>query len=297
MNLYFWQSIISFALIYGLFGIAVYVNLAAGLLSFATIPIGAVSGFFAAWLFDSVPLPTPVMVVIGTVLGVAASAVVFEVVKRLASHYLAMATLALLLVVEVIVLNIPEITGGVRGRTVNFPVDFWSILVVLAIVAVLMQRLRGSALWLAFSALRADVDVAAGIGVDRVRSHRVSFLLSGGIAGAAGVLLAGALQYIDPHTYGIPLLFVVLPAAVLGGTYLWVGPLVGALVLQAIPAAFSDFTTSAVQVVVGILILLIVLFLPGGVVSDSWKGLGKRLGISPRVGGRAEPAAIEKEEE
>jgi branched-chain amino acid transport system permease protein len=283
VNIHFWQSIIDFSLIYGLFGIAVYVNLACGMLSLAAVPVGAVTGFLTAWLFGVTGMPVYVLLVVGLVVGVGVSAAMFELLRRISSHYLAMATLALVLVVEVIVLNLPEFTGGVSGRTVDFEVDTWLILAVAVIIALVMQRLRGSALWLSFSALRADVDVARGMGVNRTRTYRIAFYLSGGIAGVAGVLLAGALQYINPTTYGIPLVFAVLPAAVLGGTFHWVGPLVGAFLLEAIPAFFSDATTSLVQVIVGVLIFLIVLFLPGGVVSDSWVGLARRLGIRRRA--------------
>lgn len=277
MSWSFWQSTFDFALVYGLFALAVYVNLAAGLLSFAAVPVGALTGFLAAQLAEIFALPLAVLILIGAAVGVAASVVIHLLLIRLESHYLAMATLALVLVGQVLILNLPDITGGVRGRTVDFAVETWQSLLVVIIIALILARLRGSALWLSFNAIRADADVAASLGIRRVRAQRISFALAGAIAGIAGVLLAGALQFIGPETYGVHLVFVVLPAAVLGGTYHWLGPLVGALLLQSIPGLFETVTPLFVQVINGVVILLIVLFLPGGVVSDDWEKLYRRL--------------------
>ncbi len=88
MTWYFWNSVIEFSLVYGLFGMAIYVNLAAGLLSFAPIAVGAIAGFFAAGLYDVTGMSPYLLVLIGAVTGVAVSALFFEILKRLASHYL-----------------------------------------------------------------------------------------------------------------------------------------------------------------------------------------------------------------
>jgi branched-chain amino acid transport system permease protein len=277
MSLSFWQSTLDFALVYGLFAIAIYVNLAAGLLSFTAVPVGALTGFLAAELASAFAPPLIVLLFVGAVAGTGASVLIHLAFIRLESHYLGMATLALVLVAQVLVLNLSDITGGVRGRPVDYSVETTQTVIVVLVVAVVLARMRGSALWLSFNAIRADADVAASLGIRRVQAQRISFAVSGAVAGLGGVLLAGALQYIGPDTYGLPLLFVVLPAAVLGGTYHWVGPLVGALLLQAIPGLFEEITPLIVQVITGVLILLIVLFLPGGVVGDDWEKLYRRM--------------------
>lgn len=264
-NLPFWQNNLDFALIYGLFALAIYVNLAGGMLAVGSIAVGALTGFLAANLAEATSIPLVGMLVLGGAAGVLASLSLYTMLRRLTSHYMAMATIALVLVVRVVVLNASSLTGGAVGRSVDLEVGTQLLAVVVVIAALGAMRLRGSSMWLAFDAVRADADVAMSLGIDIAKVQSMSFKISGAVAGVAGVLLAAKLQYIGPDTYGIDLVFLALAGVVLGGAYHWSGAFIGSAILTAMPAFLSNYTVHGVQIINGLLILGIVIFRPHGI--------------------------------
>src|SRR5690606_30493674 len=238
-----YETTLEFAIVSALFALAVYVAVWAGLLSLTPIALGAVGGFTYAAVQTDHGIGLPAALALGAALGALVSLLLSTFLLRLATHYVAMATIAVVLIGRVVVLNL-DVTGGAAGTGLVRRSTTGSLLLVLALVCWVLARLRRARLGLAVETVREDPVVAAALGIDVRRVQRAMFCLSGAIGGIAGVLEADLLQYIGPNTYYVDLGFVTLAAVVLGGAYHWLGPVVGALVFAFLPELLGEVMDS-----------------------------------------------------
>lgn len=257
--------VFEFSLCYALFALSTYAALSTGVLSLAAAAFGAVAGFMSVHLLDK-GVPFLVVVLCGMVVGAVVSVVVSLPILRLESHYLALATLALVLISRVFVLNLPELTGGAAGMVVTRTAVTWELVLVVVAAAWVLGRLRRSRFGLAAEAARQDASVAAGLGVNVTQVRRTAMALSGGLAGAGGVMLANVLGYIGPDSYYTHLSFTMLAAVVLGGAYHWAGPIVGAVIFTMLPEILRQFLEHGETIANGIILIVIMIFLPRGLV-------------------------------
>ncbi|WDZ83797.1 branched-chain amino acid ABC transporter ATP-binding protein/permease [Micromonospora cathayae] len=282
-------TIAQIALIYAILTLAGFAAQWAGLLSLLPVPVAALTGYCGAILVEHVTDVPAVVVLLGAaVLGGAVSLLLSYPLLRLRSHWIALATIALLLVTRVVVLNVPA-TGGAQGMPVWQQTGWVHTLVILALAAWWLARIRRSRLGLATEAVRADLDVAGSLGVDPTAIRRIAMVNSGALAGLAGVLLANTLQYIGPTTYYLDLGFTMLAALVLGGRSHWIGAIVGAVVFTAIPQVSTKLLTHGEHLLNGVALIAIMLFLPGGLFEP-----GRR---ARRLGARAARREAETEAE
>ncbi|MGD9990889.1 ATP-binding cassette domain-containing protein [Pseudonocardia sp.] len=291
MNLASWLSMLQFGIVYALFALSLYASLSTGVLSVAPISSGAIGGFLLAALAAGTGVPAFVVLVAGGVAGGAFGYLLSYLFGRLNGHYLAMATIALLLITNVLVLNATPFTGGVNGIAVPQWYGWGYLVGTLALFAYVFARMRGSRLGLAAAVVREDPLVAAGIGINPAAIQRIGFLLGGLLGGVAGVLLANLLRYIDPSTFYVHLAFVSLAAVVLGGAYRWPGAIIGGLVFTALPQMLDRLVpSSVVQIIYGILIIVIMIFLPKGLYDPAlWR---RATGLLPSRKAPAEPAGV-----
>lgn len=257
--------VLEFALCYSLFALSTYVALSTGILSLAAGAFGAVAGFLSVHLLQ-LGLPFLAVVLCGIIIGALVSVLVSLPILRLESHYLALATLALVLITRVLVLNVPAITGGAAGKVIPRSAETWELIVVVVVAAWILGRLRRSRYGLASEAARQDANVAAGLGVDVTQVRRTAMAISGGLAGAGGVMLANVLGYIGPDTYYTHLSFTMLAAVVLGGAYHWAGSIVGAVIFTMLPEVLRQFFEHGETIANGIILIVIMIFLPRGLI-------------------------------
>ncbi|HEY8543444.1 MAG TPA: branched-chain amino acid ABC transporter permease [Acidimicrobiales bacterium] len=263
-----YETTLEFAIVSALFALAVYVAVWAGLLSLTPIALGAVGGFTYAAVQTDHGIGLPAALALGAALGALVSLLLSTFLLRLATHYVAMATIAVVLIGRVVVLNL-DVTGGAAGTGLVRRSTTGSLLLVLALVCWVLARLRRARLGLAVETVREDPVVAAALGIDVRRVQRAMFCLSGAIGGIAGVLEADLLQYIGPNTYYVDLGFVTLAAVVLGGAYHWLGPVVGALVFAFLPELLGEVMDSGENIANGVLLILIMIYLPRGLVDPA----------------------------
>lgn len=257
--------VFEFALCYALFALSTYAALSTGILSLASAAFGAVAGFMSVHLLG-LGMPFLLVVVCGIIVGALVSVVVSLPILRLESHYLALATLSLVLITRVIVLNVPALTGGAAGVVVTRTSGTLELIVVVGVAAWVFGRLRRSRFGLAAEAVRQDANVAASIGVNVTQVRRTAMALSGGLAGAGGVMLANVLGYIGPDSYYIHLSFTMLAAVVLGGAFHWAGPIIGAVIFTMLPELLRQFFDHGETIANGIILILIMIFLPRGLI-------------------------------
>ncbi|MDW3214716.1 MAG: branched-chain amino acid ABC transporter permease [Ilumatobacteraceae bacterium] len=261
-----YKSTFTFGLIYGLFALSTYASLASGVLSVAAASFGAVGGFTYARIRLDHDLGLGLGLLIGIGVGMATAIILSFVLLRLASHYVAMATIALVLITRVFIVNLPDLTGGANGISVPRQSSLWSVLAVTAVSLFIFWRLANSRYGMAAVTVREDPQAASTLGVDPRHVQRIGLLLSGGIGGVAGVLMADQLQFIGPNTFYIDLAFTMLAAVVLGGAYHWFGAIVGAMVFRFLPELLSEFIDDGHEIANGILLVIIMIYLPRGIV-------------------------------
>ena len=91
-------------------------------------------------------------------------------------------------------------------------------------------------------------------------------MISGAVGGLGGMLLALVLQFLSPDTYFVNIAFTMIASVVLGGSYHWVGAIIGAAVFTALPVIAQAIVPDFQDVANGVVLLLIMIFLPRGLV-------------------------------
>ena len=270
-----YDSALQLAFANALFALSTWVSMSVGLLSFASVAFGAAGAFTSARLDISAGMPFAELVVVGAIVGAFLALISVTLLGRLEGHWFALATVALLLITRVVVLNATGITGGSIGMPVQKKTGWLSLVLVVALIYWIVWRLRRSRLGLAADAVRTDPSVASCMGIDIRRLQVSMFVLSGAIGGVGGVVLAQLLQYISPDTFYITVAFAMIAAVVLGGSYHWAGSLVGAFIFTLLPQVLEGFMSNAADVLNGVLLIIIMVYLPRGIL-DPRRSLRRR---------------------
>lgn len=272
----FWagyQSTVIFAICNSLLALSCYAVLSTGVLSFTTIVFAAVGGFLSAQMVAKFAIPLYVAFPLAAIGGGLAAALIATAFLKLETHWMALASLALVLITRIVALNAPPLTGGVNGLVVPQRVSFGELMVVLLIVSLIFHRLAHSWYGLASRAVREDPAVASTMGISPYRIQFIAFVISGIVGGLSGAALAFTLQFISPETYFIGIAFTMIASTVLGGSFHWFGSIIGAAVFTALPVTMQAIVPSIEDVAKGIALLLIMIFLPRGLIDPRAAGL------------------------
>jgi branched-chain amino acid transport system permease protein len=200
---------------------------------------------------------------------------------RLSGAYFSIANLAAALAVFQVVSNpqLESITKGPYGISLTGVFDptfaYAVTLTFLAATLALLVYLRNSHFGMALQAIREDAISASMAGINVVRERIIAWLLSALIAGLAGGVFAWYVSVFYPETVfsGEFTIFAIV-FALFGGNGTIVGPILGVIILYGIYNAVGISIPQYFQLIYGAVIMLLVLFLPNGLVS-----LGRRWGI------------------
>lgn len=265
----FWaaySATIAFGLVNSFIALSCYAVLSAGVLSFTTVMFAAVGGFFAAQMIGIFNVPALVGFMLAGIAGGIAAAIIAVIFLRLETHWMALASLALVLITRVVVLNTPTLTGGVQGMLVPVRVSVLELVIALAITAFAFYRMHNSWYGLVSRAVREDPSVASTMGISTYRIQFIAFLISGAVGGIGGAALATTLQFISADTYFLALAFTMIASTVLGGSFHWFGPIVGAFVFTALPTTMQAVVPEIQDVAKGLVLLVIMILLPRGLI-------------------------------
>jgi len=273
MNFFFtYQSLFDHILVYALLAMSQYVVLRAGVFSLGTAGFAALGAYCAALLITKSGWAPAAAIVAGTLLGSASSAVLALPLSRLRGVFQAVATLALVQIVLSATQNWVSLTNGALGVNGIPKVASTGILLTVVVVVVLLLVAMGRySVGRAMDVIREDETVAVSLGISVPYYHRIAFIVSGTLAGLGGALQATSSYAITPNEFGFGMLVAALTMVVLGGrTTVW-GALVGAVILTSLPELFRVFADYR-NVVQGILLMLVIVYLPRGV-ADTLLGL------------------------
>ena len=224
-------------------------------------------GLSAWWgLLVSVPVLTGFSLVIGFVC------------LRLRGPYFALATLAMGEVFRVTAENLVKFTGGdvgilIRERTWVVKTWYYYIILLLGIGAFLLVKKVIESKWgYYFVSIREDQDAANSLGINTTRYKTIALCLSGALTGVAGAFYMNYMGYIDPkivfalHDISIVTIMVVM----VGGVATYWGPTVGAIIMVFLAELIRSNPSLGVahQTLFGILLIIIIIFLPNGIVGD-----------------------------
>jgi branched-chain amino acid transport system permease protein len=193
---------------------------------------------------------------------------------RLSGAYFSIANLAAALAVLQVVSNpaLEDITKGPYGISLSGVFDpafaYGTALAILAGTIFLVIYLRTSHFGMALQAIREDAISAAMAGINVVRERVLAWLMSALVAGLAGGAFAWYVSVFYPETVfsGEFTIFAIV-FALFGGTATVTGPILGVLILYGIYNAVGISTPQYFQLIYGLLIMGLVLFLPDGLVS------------------------------
>jgi branched-chain amino acid transport system permease protein len=216
----------------------------------------------------------PVAGAIAAVLALCVGLVVFRV-RRVRGELFALLTLAVTFVLATIILNTPIDGGpGVYLSAVPIPKfgpsvssTFYLLALALAFATLLIAFVvRRARLGRGLFAIHDDEDVAEVMGVPTYRFKLAAFALSCALAGIAGGIHALFVSYVTVgETFSITVPLTVVLMSILGGTRHWAGPAIGATVITALMYAFTagDYAIAG-KAVVGVVLILVILFMPQG---------------------------------
>ena len=196
-------------------------------------------------------------------------------VLRLSGHYLAIATLAVGEIVFVLMINWKALTNGAYGiygiplpeigplKVDDDPKFFILVTLVLALVYFIAVRLVHSRFGRGLIAVRENELAAIAAGINPLRQKSAAFIYGSASAGVAGALYAHYGSYISPEFFSFNVSVQMVVMVVIGGLGSMPGAIIGALVVVLLPEslrAFADYRL----VIYGGLIIVFMLFLPGG---------------------------------
>ncbi len=239
-------------------------------------------------------LTLPAAAALAALLGVGIGAIVFRL-GQLRGELFALLTLAVTFVLATIVLNTPIDGGpGILMSGVALPAlmpspssTFYVLALILLVATLAIARgIYRAKLGLGLFAIHDDEDAAEVLGVPTYRYKLLAFGLSCALAGIAGGIHAMFISYVTVgETFSIVVPLNVVLMSVLGGTRHWFGPAVGATAITGLLYAFttSDYPVAG-RAAVGLILIVVILFMPDGL-------LGR---FAPRLGrpARASAAAI-----
>lgn len=221
---------------------------------------------------------------IGVAISVLIAFVIGTPLLRLRGHYFAIATMALVECARIIFLNLDWIGGATGVSYLNKDLPEWYTLqfvkkhpfyyvclAFLAIFILLTKIMESSKFGYYCRAIKANQESAESTGVNAAKYKIIAYMISAGIVSVGGALYAQYLQYIDPMVL-LPLsnsMLIVL-VCVMGGIGTVWGPVLGAFLMIFINE-YSRSLFARVSglnlVIYGVLVILIVLFLPNGLIS------------------------------
>jgi branched-chain amino acid transport system permease protein len=221
-----------------------------------------------------VHLPLPVAVLLGSLLAGAVGLIIGLPVLRLRGVFLAIATIGFGEALRFgVILNL-NITGKGQGLNNPHASPGGGILPIWLSVAALVYlgwRLTTTRMGQAWAAIREDEFAAAAQGIDTAYYKMIAFVLGAVIAAYAGALDAHLNFFVDQNEYNFSKAVAILIFAVVGGIATVIGPVVGAVLLTALPEILR-FTKDYRDVVNGLILIAIVLFRPDGLITGRRRG-------------------------
>ncbi|WP_346622669.1 branched-chain amino acid ABC transporter ATP-binding protein/permease [Blastococcus montanus] len=269
-----YATTLTFIALGAIFAYSFYAVLIAGQLSLGQAGFASLAAFSGAYLApdraDVGEIPALlVAVAIGMAVGALAAVLLGLPTMHLRGVFLAIATLGFAEAVRVVLLN-QAWTGGAQGLGVPRILTVGMAWFALALVAYWFWRMGRSRYGRALEAIREDELAARSMGIDVGRHRLAAFITAGAVAGLYGVLFAYYVRLIAPNDFDFVAAVEGLVTAVVGGSTMFLGPILGSGFQTMVPEIQRAVGVEAGWIrpfLASLLLLVVILFLPGGLAS------------------------------
>lgn len=243
-----------------------------GQVSFAHAAFAGVGAYTSGILAVHLGFNPWLGIVIGTAVAGLAGFLIGVLCLRMGGIYLSLTTLGFSQILHIVITNEYEITRGTMGLQVPALMSvysktayFYIMLAALIVTLLIIHRIIYSNTGLNFRAVQNDETAAAALGVNVVRVRVMAFTVSSALAGMAGGLFGHYLLLITPQIPSLDQQFLVLAMTVIGGMGSFIGPVIGAFMLNILAEYIRAYGEYHV-LVFGLVALLMARFFPNGVV-------------------------------
>jgi branched-chain amino acid transport system permease protein len=248
-----------------------------GYVNFGTAAFFALGAYTTVFFHKAYPLPIPVLIVIAAMVSGLVGLGMGYLTLRLRGSFFAIATLALAVVLQTLVVNW-DFVGGSRGAYIIRPREIailgsyiqylFLIMLLLSVAAIATARtIERSRLGYGFATIRDDELAAEAAGVPTLKLKLIATMISGAFMGMAGAPFPYYIGYLEPSSaFGLPYAVNSIAMPMIGGTMTWIGPLIGAVLLGTIQQVATVTISSAVNLLlVGVLLVVFVIIAPNGI--------------------------------
>ncbi|TKD71296.1 branched-chain amino acid ABC transporter permease [Pseudalkalibacillus hwajinpoensis] len=259
-----------------------------GYLSLAHAGFFAIGAYGVGLLTTKAGLPYWLSLFLAVVITALAGALVGVIALRTKSHFFAIYTMCVGVIIYLLIDKWDSLTGGVRGLIgisapgnigpITFDTltsQYYLALSFLALTIFICYRIVHSLLGRTFIAIRNSEELAKTIGISIMKNQLLAFTLSALFAGLSGALYASFIRFIGPQISAITVTFEMLMYLLVGGIGTLAGPLVGTLIVISLTQSLQ-FLEEYRMLIFGPVVVLLVLYYPRGITGSIETFIQKR---------------------
>jgi len=292
----YWVRVITTIFMYAV--IAQGMNLMSGYMGY--LPFGNAMffgiGAYVTAIGMSKGLPFLLVVPLAAITAILFSIILGLPVLRLRGHYFAIATIGMSGAILSVVQNATEVTGGAMGTTlpiidkapgVVYNYFYLAMLALMVIASLSLHFIIKSKFGFGIRSIKANEDAANSMGINTTYHKVVAWAISALFTSIAGALYAYWMSFIGPdEVFDVMIAVNTIVIMLIGGAGTILGPIIGAFIIELFAeVAWSSFLEYHLAVL-GIIIIVIVIFVPKGMIgsiSDFTKkrklSIGKKVAI------------------
>ena len=249
-----------------------------GLLAFSNVAYFGLGAYTSGVLMAQLGLPWWLTIIpAGLVGGIAGAVASIPALRGVRLFYLAIMTLAFGELMRWTYIRWESLTGGSMGMAVppatlfGWPLDsdrhkFYVFLALVVLIIAITDRLLRSRFGRAFLAIKDNEIAAAAMGIPTDRYIVLAFAWGGTVVGCGGAMFALSVGHLSPVSFDLTELVRQFAIIMVGGLGSLTGAIIGAAIITAAPQVFISFPGFE-ELVFGLLIVLVILFLPRGLAS------------------------------
>lgn len=245
----------------------------AGQLSLGHAAFFGIGAYTAAVIASKTSFSPWLAIVAGPIFVLPIALVIGWVCFRLRGPYFTLSTIAVGEMVRLVALNWSGLTGGAVGVVIRpsifsgtSKIPYYYIVLVIALLTVaLCNRISRRKLGYYLMAIREDEETAESVGIDATKYKLIALAISASLTAIAGAFYANYFLFVDP-TIVLPLALSVeiVLMAIIGGLGTIAGPVLGAVLLKLSSEVFRNEFAQANLLIYGALLVVVILFMPGG---------------------------------
>lgn len=269
-----YESTLAYIGLNSLLALSVYATLSCGQLALSNAGFMAIGAYAATLLTTHSGAPFPFALAASLLLPALVAVPLGLPVLRLRGVFLAIATIGFGEVVRLGIVNWDFVNGAQGIVAIPQKTGMWMIYLAVALTVFVFARLRGSKWGFAFEAIREDEPAARTMGIPTTAYKLSMLVLGAAVAGLAGALEAHYTFMVAPNGFSFSRVVDMLVFAVVGGTIIYWGPLLGAAFLTLLPEILRELSPlvgiepGPLRLMVnGLVLLAVILFLPNGLAS------------------------------